>query len=225
MVDGNIAIIVIFILAAITIGVIGHLQAKRRREAMQLIANQLGFRFSPKRDRSFANHFQFLTHMHRGSNRYAYNIMSGRSPDGGQAHIFDYHYQTTSGSGKSRHTHHHYFAIFTLTLPKFFPELNIEPEGFLSKIGQALGFDDIDFESVAFSNRYKVKSNDKKFAYDFCNARMIEFLMSQPDFIIEVEGNTLAMTFKGNLAVAMIPSQYQRLLHIRSLMPEYLFDS
>jgi hypothetical protein len=118
---------------------------------------------------------------------------------------------------------HHYFSIFTLALPERFPELTIEREGFFSKIGQALGFDDIDFESLEFSKRYKVKSADKKFAYDFCNAQMIDYLLRQEDLIIEVDGNTLALTFKGKLSIEAIRPNLDRLTKIRSLMPNFLF--
>ena len=54
---------------------------------------------------------------------------------------------------------------------------------------------------------------------------MIDHLLNQQDFIIEVEGNTLALTFKGKLATELIQPNYQQLLKIRSLMPDYPFDS
>lgn len=205
------------------IAYMGHLRAKKRREAFQALANELGFSFRPGKDAGFARRFGFLEHMDDGSRRYAFNILSGQL-EGQAAHIFDYHYETYSHNSKGhRKTHHHYFSIFTLALPNAFPELVIKREGFFSKIGQALGFDDIDFESVEFSKRYSVKSRDKKFAYDFCNARMIEFLLQQEDLIIEVEGNILSLTFKGQLSIDRIRPNIDRMLHIRALMPDYLF--
>lgn len=78
-----------------------------------------------------------------------------------------------------RTTHHHHYSIYSLILPKSFPELEIKPSGFFSKLGQAFGFDDIDFESVEFSKRYQVKCGDKKFAYDIRNALMIDWLLGQ----------------------------------------------
>jgi len=197
---------------------------KKRREAMQAIALQLGFTFSPDKDRSLADAYGFLDHLDDGSDRYAFNILQGTASNGSSVKIFDYHYETYSTDSKgNRSTNHHYLSIFTLTLPQSFPELNITPEGFFSKIGQALGFDDIDFESLEFSKRYEVKSHDKKFAYDFCNAQMIDYLLNQQNLIIEVEHNVLAISFKGKLAVESIIQNYERLLQIRSLMPNYLF--
>lgn len=214
-----------FIALVGVVAYLSHLQAKKRREAFERLAMELGFRFYPEKDRSFARNYSFLEHMDDGSKRYAFNRLSGEV-EGQRANIFDYHYETYSRDSKgNRRTHHHYFSIFTLGLPASFPELNIEREGFFSKIGQALGFDDIDFESLEFSKRYKVKSRDKKFAYDFCNAQMIDYLLRQQDLIIEVDGNTLALTFKGKLSIEAIRPNFERLQKIRSLMPNYLFNN
>jgi hypothetical protein len=220
--------ILLFVGIIIFVGVIayfGYIQAKKRREAFERLAMELGFRFAPEKDSAFAARFGFLEHMDDGRRRYAFNRLYG-DVDGQRANIFDYHYETYSRDSKGRRTtHHHYFSIFTLSLSGRLPELNIEREGFFSKIGQAMGFDDIDFESVEFSKRYKVKSGDKKFAYDFCNALMIDYLLRQRDLIIEVDGNTLALTFKGKLAIEQVRPNFERLQKIRSLMPDYLFNS
>jgi hypothetical protein len=54
---------------------------------------------------------------------------------------------------------------------------------------------------------------------------MIEYLLRQQDLIIEVDSNTLALTFRGNLSIKQIRPNFERLQRIRSLMPNYLFDS
>ena len=75
-------IIFIIIPVVIALMIVGHIQAKRRREEMQLIAAKYGFSFHPDNDHSLANQFGFLDHMATGSDRYAYNILSGSSPSG-----------------------------------------------------------------------------------------------------------------------------------------------
>jgi hypothetical protein len=55
------------------------------------------------------------------------------------------------------------------------------------KIAGAFGFDDIDFESEAFSRRFHVKSSDRRFAYDVIHPRMMEFLMNVKAPLIDVE--------------------------------------
>jgi hypothetical protein len=105
-----------------------------------------------------------------------------------------------------------------------FPELTIGPEGFFSKIAQAVGYDDIDFESHEFSRKFCVRSKDKKFAYDVCNAQMIEYLLTNPDLVIEIERDSLAVSFNRRLAPENIESNLNRLIAVRSLMPDYLFS-
>lgn len=221
----EVGVIIGFLVLVGVFAYLGHLQAKKRREAFQAIAAELGFSFRPDKDAGFARRFGFLEHMDDGSRRYAFNILSGQL-EGQQANIFDYHYETYSRDSKGRRrTHHHYFSIFTLALPSSFPELFITREGLFAKLGQMLGFDDIDFESVEFSKRYKVRSKDKKFAYDFCNAQMIDYLLRQEDLILEVDENILSLTFKGKLAADRIRPNIDRILRIRSLMPSYLFNA
>ncbi len=220
----NPAFFIIGIIILVIAGIIfGQIQAKKRREAMQALAQQIGFTFSPDKDRSFASQFGFINEMGKGQNRYAHNILSGVAQDGSHCHVFDYHYETKSRDSKGRtRTNHHHFSIFTLMLPKRFHELTIRPEGLFSKIVQGIGFDDIDFESLEFSKRYEVKSKDKKFAYDFCNAQMIDYLLNQPNYMIEVEGNVLSLIFNGKLRVDEIIPHLESLQQIRARIPQYL---
>jgi hypothetical protein len=202
----------------VVVAIFGYIAQRKRREAMALLAARLGLRFEPHRDRAMATRFRFLDHLRQGSNRYAFNILSGLYRDK-DVTLFDYHYQT--GSGKN--TQHHYISFFILRLPVFFPELKIGSEGFFSKIAQAVGYDDIDFESHEFSRKFCVRSKDKKFAYDVCNARMIEYLLANPDLTVEIEQDSLALSFGRRLAPEQIEGNLNRLIAVRSLMPDYLF--
>jgi hypothetical protein len=134
--------------------------------------------------------------------------------------LFDYHYQVNSG----KNTHHYNFSFFILGLPGSFPELVIDKEGFFSKVAQALGYDDIDFESHEFSRKFRVRSPNKKFAYDVCNGKMIEYLLSNSDLSIEIEGEVMAISFNSRLSPEYIEPNLNRLVTVRSLMPEYLFS-
>jgi hypothetical protein len=208
-----------FIGIFIVVGIFSVISAGKRRDAMRSIATRLGLHFNPDKDRHLPEQYRFLDKLRRGRNRYAYNILSG-SFQGHDIKVFDYHYKT--GSGKN--THHHYFSFFILHMAATFPELVIGPEGIFSKIAQAVGYDDIDFESHAFSSKFCVRSTDKKFAYDVCNARMIEYLLSNPDVSIEIERNALAISFNRRLAPESIEPNLNRLVQIRSLLPDYLFS-
>jgi hypothetical protein len=217
-------VVIIGVIALIIVGAImGHAAAKKRREEMLAMAARLGLRFDPGKDRDLARRFEFLDRLRQGSNRYAFNILTGRYQDR-DVTVFDYHYETHSSDSKGHtQTHHHYFSVFLLRLPASFPELTIGPEGFFSKIAQAIGYDDIDFESHEFSRAFCVRSKDKKFAYDVCNAKMIEYLLVHRDLTIEIEHDALAISFNHRLKPEQIEPNLQRLIQVRSLLPEYLF--
>jgi len=219
----EILFVVLIIGFVIGAAILGGIAAKKRREAFEQLAAQLGLRFSPERDHGIPAHYSFLDKLAQGSNRYAYNMLSGTYADH-QVMVFDYHYETYSRDNKgNRQTHHHYFSFFMLMFDRSFPELTIGPEGFLSKFAQAFGYDDIDFESHEFSRKFCVRSKDKKFAYDVCHARMMEYLLANPDLVVEIEGPVLAIAFSRCLDPAQIPGNLERLAALRALMPAYLF--
>ena len=211
-------IIIGFVALFIVIGVFGYISSMKRRQAMMALATRLGLNFYPGKDRDMARRYRFLDKLRAGRDRYAFNILTGGYQDN-DVTVFDYHYKT--GSGKD--THHHYLSFFLLKMPVIFPELVIVREGLLSKIGQALGYDDIDFESHEFSRKFCVRSKDKKFAYDVCNALMIEYLLSNDDLSIEIENNILAISFNRRLSPERIEPNLNRLIAVRSLLPGYLF--
>src|SRR5687768_8297199 len=204
-----------FVVLVVVLAIFGAIAAKKRREAFVALAARLGLQFAPDRDRTIADRFQFLNRLAQGSNRYAYNILSG-TYQGRSVLVFDYHYQTESRDSKgNRRTHHHHFSCFVLQLERAFPELTIAREGIFSKVAQVFGYDDIDFESHEFSRTFCVRSKDKKFAYDVCHARMIEYLLANDDLNIEIENTVLALAYSGVLKAEEIEPNLQRLVQVR----------
>ncbi|MBN2308416.1 MAG: hypothetical protein JXR94_05560 [Candidatus Hydrogenedentes bacterium] len=211
-----------FFLLVIVLGILGYLGEKKRREAFQRIAQELGLRYT-KRDASLAQRYKFLDKLRQGSNRYAFNILEGQF-EGYPVHAFDFHYETYSTDSKGRRqTDHHYFSFFLLEQERVFPELRIYPENILSRFGQMLGFDDIDFESIEFSKAFVVRSRDKKFAYDVCHTRMMEYLLRHRDISIEIEERCVSVSCPARLKPEQIPGRLRQLVEIRNLFPEYLY--
>ncbi len=110
-----------------------------------------------------------------------------------------------------------------MTLPAVFPDLTIRRENFFTKVAEVFGYQDIKFESAEFSGAFCVRSPDKKFAYDVCNAKMMEYLLANRDLSVEIENGVIALAFTTRLAVGQFESNLQRLVEIRSRLPEYLF--
>ncbi|OVE75297.1 hypothetical protein BVX97_05095 [bacterium E08(2017)] len=215
---GEFGIFILFIAFFAVAAYFAHIASKKRREAFEAIASDLNLHYTPTKNRDMAKRYKFLKKLAQGSNRYAYNILSGPYKDH-RVLVFDYHYETRS----DKNTHHYHFSFFILFLGKHFPELTITNEHIFSKIAQAIGFDDIDFESHEFSSKYTVRSKDKKFAYDVCNSKMIEFLLNLDGINLEIDQDVLAVGYSRKLAPEVIEQHLNRLIAIRELMPDYLF--
>ena len=218
-------LLIILGIAAI-IGLIywSYIQTKKRREAFQAwAAAQDGWSYSQERRRDVYNQYRFLDKMRQGSNHYSFDHLSG-TLSGYEARAFNFHYETHSTDSKgNRQTHHHHFGVILIHIEREFPELRLHPEGLLSKLGQMLGYDDIDFESIEFSKKFSVRSKDKKFAFDFFNTGMIEYLLKYPKIALEIEGDTLAIYDSNMLHAEELDAFFSQLLHIRKLMPDFLF--
>jgi hypothetical protein len=216
-------VIVVVLIVIVISAIYGMIQARKRLEGLFELAQRLGLNFSAAEDYELADRYRFLKQLAQGENRYARNVLSGTYQQN-QVLAFDYHYETHSTDSKgNRTTQHHWFSFFILTLPASFPELTIRRENFLIKIAEVFGYQDIDFESAEFSKTFCVRSPDKKFAYDVCNAKMMEYLLANRDLSIEIENEALALAFDRCLSAEQIESNLQRLVEIRSRLPDYLF--
>ena len=193
---------------------------QQRTRDLQILARRLGFdNFNPDRDEDFVQGWGFLSRLSQGSDRYAFNVLRG-SYQGQALFIFDYHFQT--GSGKNRQDHLN--TMLMLVVKEAFPQMFISRENLLREMMTAFGIaDEIKFESAEFSKAFCVRCKDKKFAYDVCNAQMMEFLLANRDLQPEIQGPVISIAFEPQLPVEKIEFNLQRLAQVRSLMPDYLF--
>jgi hypothetical protein len=195
-------------------------QRSPRSYDLEALAKKLGFNnFSPERDYDFVQDWNFLGCFAEGEDRYTFNILEGTYHDQ-QLFIFDYHYAINSGKNKTDN----YLTMLMLVVKQGFPKLTIRPENLLSKIGGAFDAENIKFESAEFSKAFHVRSADKKFAYDVCNPQMIDYLLSNRDLRIEIQGPVILLDFSPELSAGLIEFNLERLAQIRALLPQYLFE-
>jgi hypothetical protein len=218
-------LIAVVVVGLVIAGIIfSAIAARKRREALFNLAQRLNLNFDPGQDFGIPDRFGFLKELALGDNRYATNVLSGNYRQNAIL-AFDYHYETYTYDKNGRHTQHHWFSFFILTLAANFPELTIRREGFFTKIAEVFGYQDINFESAEFSKTFNVRSPDKKFAYDVCNVRMMEYLLANRDLSVELENEAIALAFNTRLAPEQVEVNLQRLVEIRSRLPEYLFTN
>jgi len=216
--------IIVAVLIVVVIGAIYNAIAQRkRREGLFELAQRLNLNFDAGRDFGIPGRFGFLKQLAQGDDRYAANVLSGNYQQN-EILAFDYHYATYHTDKNGTHKDDHWFSFFILTLPAAaFPDLTIRRENFLTKIAEVFGYQDIEFESAEFSKTFNVRSPDKKFAYDVCNGKMMEYLLANRDLSIEIENEVIALAFSTRLSVEQFEFNLRRLVEIRSRLPEYLF--
>jgi len=110
-------------------------------------------------------------------------------------------------------------SVFILEHERSFPELRIYPEqgGFFGRESRT----DIDLDSVEFTDAFVVKSPDKKFAYDICHPRMMDYLLRNPQFCLVFKRNAFLLWFEGPLRPEHVEPRLRHLLAIRDLLPDY----
>ncbi len=183
-----ILIIVAIIAIAIAAAVWSARIRDKRRQEMAGWAQANGLKFLPAKDHSVWLRYQAFKCLQRGGNRYAYNIMLGTVGERVTCG-FDYHYETHSTNSKGqRQTHHHYFSALVVDANLPLKPLFIRPEGFFDKVTEFVGFEDIDFESAEFSQKFFVKAPDRRWAFDVLHQKTMELMLAYPRFHVEFQG-------------------------------------
>ena len=157
--------------------VYGYRRNKQRLAALAALCASEGWQFTPQDP--FGLPQRWGGHpFDQGYDRTAENVITG-DHDGMALVAFDYSYKedSTGADGKSSTTTYHH-AVVALRMPCALPGLQIAPEGIFSRLGNLLGFQDIELESEEFNRRFRVTCPDPKFASDALMPRTMEFLMA-----------------------------------------------
>ncbi len=163
-------------------------QEKKRREAMRVLAEANGFTFTQKVDAPGEVGLPQIELFERGHSKRITNVMVGEV-EGSGVRVLDYRY--TTGSGKNSST-----ALQTVVAIAAggadLPDFTLAREHFFHKIGQAFGYQDIDFDMFPqFSKKYLLRGADEAAIRGLFNARVIDAYMSSDAGNVEVCGGWL----------------------------------
>src|SRR3989338_4663577 len=130
----------------------------KRRKGVEELASSMGLGFDPGGPDLALLEGTGIELSWLGHSRKAFNlvrIQSGR----GNISVFDY--SLVTGSGRNSHT-----ASFTLALIECsgcsIPVFDLKPESFIYKLGEAIGFKDIDLPAFPlFSDKYRLTAPDE----------------------------------------------------------------
>lgn len=198
------AIILLFVIVAVAgIAVSYYLKQKRRNE-LALVARQLGLEFWPTDTQGCLGlPFHLLT---KGDGRGVENVMWGNW-QGMPLEEFDYwYYEESSDSRGGRSRTYYRFSCAVTEIEAACPALRVERENLLTSIADRIGLHDIEFESEEFNRGFNVKGDDRKFANDFIDARMMRWLLTTERGLgFEVAGRWLLCYGKRRAPVELVP--------------------
>jgi len=188
---------------------------KKRVEALRLACDSMGFAFEEKGDLEEMKSRGDLPLYGHGHTRRVTNVMTGRAGDQ-EVKLFDYQY--TTGGGKESHTWRQTVALFPGGGQRL-PDFVLGPENVFHKIGQAFGYQDIDFDSnPVFSSRYLLRGRDDYSIRSAFSPDALSFFEQHQGWHVEVQGGTVGIYRAGKRCapenLAMFLEDARAVLHV-----------
>jgi len=181
---------IIIILVVLVVGslISAYIYEKKRSEALELAAGSIGLTFSNKGRRSTKSKHLTFHLFSRGHSQKIKNEMWGNI---GGMDITLFGYQYTESSGK--HSRNYNQTVLSIDhAGANFPDFELRQENLLHKIGQAFGYQDIDFTSYPeFSSKYLLRGSNESKIRRLFSPEVIKFIESKNEICIEAKRDTL----------------------------------
>lgn len=211
LVAGGVGLVVAF-------AVYGALHGKAIRDALRALAREHEWAFVESDKHDLPKRFKGFAPFNVGGGRVALNILSGAF-EGMPFEAFTYRYTTSDGKHQQTHLHE----VVVVPMPLHGPALRISPEHLGHKLVDALGGSDIDFESDAFSRRFWVQCEDRRFAYDALPPATLEFLLEHNGkWTWQWRGGTLVLSRQGMLRAADVMPVLRLAQGFQKRLPRHL---
>jgi hypothetical protein len=221
------AVVLVFVLGVglvVALAVRGHRRERMRSEALRSLAADHGWTYA-ERDDAWCEAFDGLP-FGTGHNRQARNVVTG-SHRGRSLVLFDYVYYTTEtdrdaqGNTRTREVPHAH-AVVGIGVGADVPRLSVAPEGFFGRaIGKLLG-NDIELESEEFNRAFRVRSDDRRFAYDVLHPRLMEYLLTVRETSWRTTNATLVTTSPGRHRPEDVEARIAVLDRILESVPDFV---
>lgn len=193
MEPGIVVLILIVIGIAVVIAVIVHRQERNRTEELRDLAEMSGMEFRERDDSLLSGSLDGFEILRKGSNRKARNVFR-MEDDGKDIVLFGFEFNVDKA--KHRQT-----VVAVRTPGRDLPRFRMTPEGFFSRIGEALGMQDIDFESnLAFSESYRLTGGDETAVRTLFRPDVLAFFGSERGWSVEGFGEWLVAYRQGKRA-------------------------
>lgn len=183
-------------LVAAAVAVFEYVRRRRRdarRRALRTWADRNGLHYA-RLDLTGQRLWRPFRLFGMGDERGVENVVTG-TLDGRPVELFDYWYKVveedrrhrrasrgltlTLGTTQGRRERTYRFTCAVAEAPGAanWPHLSIAPESWRTKLADKAGFRDIEFESDAFNRMFDVRCDDRRFAFDVLDARLMQWLL------------------------------------------------
>lgn len=168
-------LIVAGVVIAIAVFAVQQWLAQRRRDAVATLAASLGLAYTSGDTQGLEDlPFELF---HQGDDQGVENVVWGERA-GRRVWLCDFWYydETTDAKG-NRSRQYHRFTCGIASVPATLPRCTIRPEGFLSRLADIVGLDDIELESEEFNRAFNVTTDDRRFAFALVDQPMMAWLL------------------------------------------------
>ena len=185
-------LLLLFVAVPAAIGLVVWWQyerAQRRRAGLFSVAATLAFQFSGQ-DPFGLTHLPFWLFT-QGDGQGAENVLWGEWK-GLPLTLADFWYyeESSDSKGRSNRSYRH-FSVAVAEFDWMVPRVCVRPEGVTSRLADHLGFRDLQFESEEFNRCFQVEADEREFAYQLLDQRMVAWLAPLEGFGFETMGRWL----------------------------------
>lgn len=210
----------IYLAIIIAVAILGTWRAlvsrQKRRDRISRFAASRGLAYEQRNDAW--TRMDWGSPFGEGSSRKASNVLTGQLK-GRPVVTFDY--QFTTGSGDDQTTHN--YVITATQIPRAFPKLVVDLEGASGRLARRLGFKDIELESAAFNKQYKIKCDNRKFAYDVLHPRFMEWMLQTNSAGFTIAGPYVVIARSGALAESSVDDDFAYISTVIDHMPNFVW--
>ncbi|MBB4080633.1 hypothetical protein GGR28_003268 [Lewinella aquimaris] len=189
-----------------------------RQKSLRNLAARNGYQFLPDDDHGLHRQLEGFRLADRGRNNTISNIL--RIQQGlldHDVHIFDYHYTEYASKHPVYQT-----VLFLQSQRLVLPELCLQPETLVHKLGELFGIHDIDFVRYPkFSKQYRLTGDDEHFIRHHFNDQVLNYFTLNKGWSLEGVGYYLLLYKRGLL----LPPEEIEPLYRKALEVSTLFST